>query len=143
MTLAPAVKILGRIGCSLRPRRDNVTCIPLCGDEVLLVDYKHGHGWNFPAEVVRVDESPIEAAHRGMRYRFSLRIPHAIPLGRLFCKFGCRREIMYCFLSRISTKEFKILDIHARKAEWFHVERLPEGMSEFAREVIEKWFDEL
>lgn len=141
--MVPAVRILGRIKCSLRPRRDNITCIPLCGDEVLLVDYKHGTGWNFPTEIVGIDESPLEAAHRGMRYRFSLPIPHALPLGRLFCKFGCRREIMYCFLSRVKTKEFKILDIRARKAEWFHVERLPKNLSEFAREVIEKWFDEL
>lgn len=138
-----AVKMLGRIKCSLRPRQDNITCILLCGDEVLLVDYKHGTGWNFPTEIVRIDESPTEAAHRGMRYRLSFPISHAIPLGRLFCKFGCRREIMYCFLSRVTTKEFNITDVRARGAEWFHVERLPENLSEFAREVIEKWFDEL
>ena len=138
-----AVKMLGRIRCSLRPRQDNITCIPLCGDEVLLVDYKHGTGWNFPTEVVRVDESPIEATQRGMRYRFSLNIPHVASLGRLFCKFGCRREVMYCFLSRVPTKEFKILDVRARRAEWFHVERLPENLSEFAREVVDNWFDEL
>ena len=141
--MATLVKLLHRITCELRPRRENITCIALCGDEVLLVDYNHGHGWNFPTDIVSDHESPIDATHRGMKQRLGIQIPKTILLGRLYCKFGCLREIMYCFLSHVPSKEHKIIDPRAKNAQWFHVDHLPDTMSEFAREVVDEWFHAL
>lgn len=121
-----------------------VTCIVVCGDEVLLADYKYGHGWNFPTfQFADPTESPTEVAHRDMKRDFSIPLPKITYLGFHFCRFQHRRDTIYCFIATVTDKRFRIKNPGIRAVHWFKVDSIPDTLSEYSQEIIHRWSPEI
>jgi ADP-ribose pyrophosphatase YjhB (NUDIX family) len=122
-----------------RPKTFGISCIVMCRDEVLLVDYRYGHGWNFPTGLIRDDESPQDAARRELSQEFVLKIQHPRYLGYVFCRFQHRRDKVYCFTAEVNEKTLLIRNKDVRNAQWYPIYALP-VISPFSSEIVERWF---
>lgn len=123
-----------------RPRLDGISCILKCGNDVLLVNYKYGNGWNFPTGLIRKShETPLDAVQRELFQVFSIKIPPPQYIGFVFCRYQNRRDRVYCFFTETSNKNMLISHKDVRDAQWFPIENLPR-ISPFSRDIIERWF---
>ena len=123
-----------------RPKLEGISCILKCENEVLLVNYKYGSGWNFPTGLIRKGhESPLEAVQRELLQVLSIKIQQPQYIGFVFCKFQNRRDRVYCFYTESSNKTVFISHRDVRDAQWFPIHSLP-PISPFSKEIIDRWF---
>ncbi|MEK7648898.1 MAG: NUDIX hydrolase [Patescibacteria group bacterium] len=125
-----------------RPKLQGTSCILRCGNEVLLVDYKYGSGWNFPTGLIQIEnESPQDAAHRELRTEFSIRTKMLQYIGYVFCRFQCRRDRIFCFVVELNSKDVDINNKDIRGIQWVSIPELENiTISPFSKEIIARWF---
>ncbi|MBI4239861.1 NUDIX domain-containing protein [Candidatus Uhrbacteria bacterium] len=127
-----------------RPSALGVSCIVLCGNETLLVDYDYGSGWNFPTRhfELRID-SPTTAVQEGLKTEFGILPSFLSFLGYHICRIGHRRDTVYCFVGWTKSKDFQLNNRRIRQARWFPITSLPNNLSEYSREIVERWLEQI
>lgn len=125
-----------------RPCLQGTSCIIAHGDELLMIDYKYGSGWNFPTGIIRMkEESAEESAIRELREELSIKVQQLRYIGYVFCRFQFRRDRVFCFVADVPTKNAISLNKDIRRIEWIHKSQLDSvRISPFSREIIARWF---
>lgn len=125
-----------------RPCLQGTSSIITHGNEILLVDYKYGSGWNFPTGLIRMkEESAEESARRELREEFSINVLGLKYIGFVFCRFQFRRDRVFCFVAEVPSKKISSLNKDIRNVQWVHKSELDAiRISPFSREIIVRWF---
>ncbi|PIR89259.1 MAG: hypothetical protein COU07_02240 [Candidatus Harrisonbacteria bacterium CG10_big_fil_rev_8_21_14_0_10_40_38] len=120
-----------------RPKTRGVKCVIENDGKYLFIRNNYGRGmWTFPGGGVKNDESFKDAAERECFEEVGIKLNNIEEIGFLENRREYKRDMIYCFYSKVENNNFIIDPIEIREARWFDLDNLPRSLSYLVEEII-------
>jgi ADP-ribose pyrophosphatase YjhB (NUDIX family) len=122
-----------------RPKTTGVKCLIECDDNYLLIKQTYGsrvYNWNLPGGGVEKNEGTESAIKREVFEEIGIVLPNVIELKKYTSNFEYKVDTVYCFYSKVTTKNFVIDKKEILDAKWFPKNNLPENISRSIKESL-------
>lgn len=110
----------------VRPKAFGVKGILHYKKEVLLIRNSYGPvGWTFPGGGIKPRESLKKAVVREVKEEVGIEIHEPVYIGHYFTTDEYKKDLVHCFLSAVTSKDFTIDNSEVVEARWFPLTALP------------------
>ena len=123
----------------VRPKTTGVKCLIECDDNYLLIKQTYGsrmYNWNLPGGGVEKNESFKDAVKREVFEEVGIALPDVIEIKRYTSNLEYKVDTVYCFYSKVITKNIVIDKNEILEAKWFPKNNLPENISRSIKESL-------
>jgi ADP-ribose pyrophosphatase YjhB (NUDIX family) len=121
------------------PSLTGVKCALTDGERVLLVRHTYGRpGWGLPGGILRHGEDPARTTRRELREELGLEVGELRGLGEIEVAIDGRHDRVHCFAAAVSRPAMRPDGAEIADARWWPRDRLPEQLSPYTREIVER-----
>ena len=123
-----------------RPKTYGVKCLIENDGKFLFIRNSYGkHGWTFSGGGVHRKETPEEAVKREVREELGINIQEVKELGEYMNTKEYKRDIVYCFYSKVSNQEISIDKSEISEAQWLSLNDVPEFRSSAVDKILKMY----
>lgn len=120
-----------------RPRTIGVKCLVQYKEEVLLIRNTYGSKtWTLPGGGMKRGETPLVAITREVSEEVGIEGLVFKELGVYTSTLEHKRDTIYCFKLRVSSRKFFIDEREIVEAKWFELSSMPNDVSKSVKEAI-------
>jgi ADP-ribose pyrophosphatase YjhB (NUDIX family) len=122
-----------------RPKTTGVKCLIEYDNNYLLIKQTYGsrtYNWNLPGGEVEKNEGIESAVKREILEEVGIILPNVVELKKYTSNFEYKVDTVYCFYSKVSTKNFVIDKKEILEVKWFPKNCLPENISRAIKESL-------
>ena len=107
--------------------------------EILLLKHRFraGSGWGIPGGFLEPGEQPEQALRRELREEIGLEVSHVEIFSARSFKRPRQVEILFRCRANVRAAQLKPRTMEVESAEWFSVQKLPDGLPTDQRLIIE------
>lgn len=122
-----------------RPKTTGVKCLIEHDDNYLFIKQTYGsrmYNWNLPGGGVEKNESIESAVKREVFEEVDIALSDVVELKKYTSNFEYKVDTVYCFYSKVTTKNTVIDKKEILDAQWFPKNNLPENISRSIKESL-------
>lgn len=120
-----------------RPKTHGAKVLLIRGREILLIRNTYGSGkWNLPGGRIEKGERPVNALVREVKEELDIEVYEPYFMGVVMSSREYKKDTVYCFLCKVTERDFVIDQDEIVEAQWFTLDELPKNSSSIVQEVI-------
>lgn len=129
--------ILGSYRYIFRPNLTRVRCLVFRKNQVLLVQHMGSSSdWTIPGGGLKANEEPADTARRELKEELKLNLKDITPLEEITVQEHNLSMNVKLVVVNASSKKLHLQRTEIRKADWFELDALPEGLTPLAQKAL-------